>query len=167
MGWSQKKLYVNVAVPPAPLRVTNQWSLVPSVTSVMCHLMIRVIMIWYRGLWTDLLEFTLQLRKTPAMRPFWRPCDQSSPQMVSLASKWGRWDRRALQEERRKEREKGRGRVLIPPVSGLRILLARSYYLISIICHAHLILLVLIIVIIFDSWIILYSSLLCRFLHLL
>ena len=34
----------------------------------------------------------------------WRLCDQSSPQMGSLSSNWGRYDRIARQEGRRKER---------------------------------------------------------------
>ena len=53
-------------------------------------LMIRVIMMWSWGLCTDLLAFALQ------------------PQMWSLFSKWGWYDRTARQEGRRKEIRKGR-----------------------------------------------------------
>ena len=40
-----------------------------------------------------------------------RLCNQTSPQIVSLNSKWGLWNRTARQECKRKERRKGRGRV--------------------------------------------------------
>ena len=73
-------------------------------------LMIRVIMKWSWGLCTDLLAFALQLRKIPENLS-WRTvymkglCNQSSPQMGSLSSKWGRYDRTARQE--------GKGKVVM------------------------------------------------------
>ena len=49
----------------------------------------RVMMRWYRRVCTDLLTFSLQLRKIPEKLQLgdhrWRLCDQSSPQMGSLA----------------------------------------------------------------------------------
>ena len=66
-------------------------------TTCVCQLVIRVKVRLYRGLCTDLLVFTLQLRKTPEKtrrkeRP-WRLCDLPSPQMGGfLPSKWGWYD---------------------------------------------------------------------------
>ena len=57
-------------------------------------LMIRMIMKWSWGLCTDLLAFALSWgkpQKTSAETPADEgACDQSSPQMGSLSSKWGR-----------------------------------------------------------------------------
>ena len=68
---------------------------------------------WYGMLCTDPLEFTLYLKKKHRKPQLgdrrWRLFDQSSTQMRSLISKLGRYDRRARQERRRKERKKGRG----------------------------------------------------------
>ena len=49
----------------------------------------RVIMRWYRELCTDLLTFTLHLRKTPQSRR-WRLCEQWLPQLGFLPSQWAR-----------------------------------------------------------------------------
>ena len=73
-----------------------------------CRIM-RVKMTWYRRLCTYVLAFTLQLRKilkTSARRPSMK----AVPQMRSLTSKWGRWDRRACQGSRRNERRRGLSR---------------------------------------------------------
>ena len=72
----------------------------------------RVVIRWYRGLCTDLLAFALQLRKTRKtsarrrLMKFVRPIIASngvnSLQMRRIGS-------HSIQEERRKERRKGRG----------------------------------------------------------
>ena len=58
MGGNQKNIYASVAIPPTPVRVSNQWPLVTSVTSVF-YIMIRKIMRLNRGLPTDVLAITL------------------------------------------------------------------------------------------------------------
>ena len=74
-----------MAVPPAPVRVPSQRPLAPNQSR--WSLMIRVIMKWSWGLCTDLLEFALQLRKTPENLSFkslgWRGC------ATSHRLKWG------------------------------------------------------------------------------
>ena len=59
----KKKPLVSVAVPPAPVRLPSQRPLAPRQSRR--SLIIRMIMKWSRGLYTDLLAFALQLRKTP------------------------------------------------------------------------------------------------------
>ena len=82
----------------------------PKISCSECHVShgYRVndkVTIWYRGLYTDLLVFNLRLREKPQVGDFLiKLCDQSSPQMGYLYSKWGRYDRTACQGRRRKER---------------------------------------------------------------
>ena len=65
MCCGKKKLKATVAVPPAPVWLSSQWSLGPEFhVSHDCQLMIRVVMKRSRGLCIDLLAFALRLRKT-------------------------------------------------------------------------------------------------------
>ena len=68
-----------------------------------CRLMIRVVLRQYRELCTDLLAFTLQLRKT------WENLSQYSPQMGSITCKCGRHDHTARLKGRCVERGKDGG----------------------------------------------------------
>ena len=63
VGLRTNWLYGNVAVPPAPIRVPNQWSIVPSATPVTSvdNYDNEV----KPGAGTDLLAITLRLWKTP------------------------------------------------------------------------------------------------------
>ena len=56
-GTKKKNLLVSVAVTPAPVRVSSQRPLAPSVAAVTLVANVKV--------YTDILEFALQLRKTP------------------------------------------------------------------------------------------------------
>ena len=58
-----------ISISPLSLADIFESPLALSVTSVSRSLMIRVIMKWSWGLCTDLLVFTLKLRKTLARRP--------------------------------------------------------------------------------------------------
>ena len=87
--------YVKYNQQPVPVRIPSQRSLTPSVASVTS---VGLVMRCYRGLCSDLLAFTLKLRKTQLGDRRWKLCDQSSPQMGSITSKWGRQDRTARQE---------------------------------------------------------------------
>ena len=86
LGCGQKKLRVSVAVPPAPVRVPSQRSLVPSVASVTS-------VVNDKGdneiiLGAVQRSPALQPRKTSARRRQMKGlCDQSLPQMGSLSSK--------------------------------------------------------------------------------
>ena len=60
-----KKLLLSVAVPPAPVRVSSQRLLAPSVASVTSVANDKGDNEMILGLCTDLLVSALQLRKTP------------------------------------------------------------------------------------------------------
>ena len=69
-----------------------------------CWLMIRVIMKWYQGLRTDLMAFTLWLRKTSAKRPSDECC------VTSHHLKWDPLLQKDIGRIREKEGWKGQGR---------------------------------------------------------
>ena len=101
-------------MPLSPVHVSSQRPLVPNVTSVTSVANDMVIMKCSREPCTNLLAFSLQLRKKPGKPQLGDSlmkelCDQSSPQMGSLTSKWGQKGNTARQEGRRKERGKGPG----------------------------------------------------------
>ena len=101
-----------MAVPPPPVQVPNKRPLAPSVASVTSvandkgnNEMILGVVHWSPG-------FCLTAEENPRKpqledRLLKGLYNQSSPQMGSLSSKWGRWDRTARQEGRRKEIRKG------------------------------------------------------------
>ena len=104
-------------------------------------LMIRVIMKLSRGLCLDLLAFALQLRKTPG-KPYLGDslmkglCDQLSPQLGSLSSKWGRYNLTERQVGRRKERT-GKVQYIIHPRIKLIPCLVPFYLRVDNCCQFH------------------------------
>ena len=89
----KKKLSVSVAVPPAPFRVPSQRPLAPSVAAVTSVANDRddnemILRLWSPGICLTAEE---NLRKPQLGNRLMKGlCDQSSPQMGSLSSKWGR-----------------------------------------------------------------------------
>ena len=67
MGCGQKNF--KLVWPPAPVRLPSQWPLAPNVTSVTSVANDKDDNEMIPGLCSDLLAFSLQLRKTSARRP--------------------------------------------------------------------------------------------------
>ena len=109
---SQKQLLISLAVPPAPVRVPSQRPLARSVASVTSVANDKGDNEMILGAVHRSPGICLNAEENPRKpqlggRLMKGLCDQSSPQMGSFSSKWGRWDRTARQEVRRKELRKG------------------------------------------------------------
>ena len=84
-----KKVISSVAVPLAPVRIPSRATCPNCYVSL---LILRVIIRWYRGLYTSLLSFTLRWGKPRKPQLGDRPIKAVRPFIASngsLASKWG------------------------------------------------------------------------------
>jgi hypothetical protein len=92
MGCGQKKLSVSVVVPPAPVRVPSQRPLAPSVTSVASDKEDSEMILGAVHRSPGICLMAEENPRKPQLGDHLMKglCDQSSPQMGSLSSKWGR-----------------------------------------------------------------------------